>query len=336
MAARKLDLVMADDITLDLDAGLVDGLLDPKSLSVFYGDSGTGKTFVVLDLAAHIACGMKWRDLEVDQGFIVYVAAENPKSILRRIYAWRQDHKPATLPIGIVVSPVNLSPGNTGDTKTLIKLIADLERQPKMIVIDTLARAMRGDENSSEDMGKFVRACEELRDAFECHVMIIHHTGKDQSRGARGSSALRAAVDTEIEISKGRGEFEGVFQISKARDGDMEGREYGFRLEDVQLGANSRGRQVKTAVVRPHIVQKCEEKTKLGSVERIVLDVFEGLARESRGVVSVEAWKLAAFLKLTQERKAQAFDRAANGLVAKGLVIVDGDKAMTFSASMRP
>ena len=32
--------------------------------------------------------------------------------------------------------------------------------------------------------------------------MLVHHTGKDTAKGARGHSLLRAATDTEIEVKR--------------------------------------------------------------------------------------------------------------------------------------
>ena len=74
-----------------------------------------------------------------------------------------------------------------------------------LVVIDTLARAMTGNENAPEDMGRFVAACGRIREACEGHVLIVHHCGKDQARGARGHSSLRAATDVELRGHERRG-----------------------------------------------------------------------------------------------------------------------------------
>jgi hypothetical protein len=55
---KALGVVWADNIELALDKpGLVDGLLGTVAMTVLYGESGSGKTFVAVDLACHIAAG---------------------------------------------------------------------------------------------------------------------------------------------------------------------------------------------------------------------------------------------------------------------------------------
>src|SRR4051794_26781139 len=80
--ADELAHVWADNITLDLGRpGLVDGLLASTGMTVQYGESGSGKTFVALDLGCHVAAGLPWRGMDVEQGVVVYVAAESPESV---------------------------------------------------------------------------------------------------------------------------------------------------------------------------------------------------------------------------------------------------------------
>src|SRR6185369_16098598 len=105
---------------------------------------------------------------------------------------------------------------------------------------------MTGNENSPEDMGRFVSSCDRLREAGECHVMVVHHCGKDTAKGARGHSSLRAATDVEGEVTKGEGGVR-VLTIRKNRDGE-EGAAYAFNLETVELGENAKGRMLTTCV----------------------------------------------------------------------------------------
>jgi hypothetical protein len=245
-APRELSTVWADDIVLELDAGgLVDGLLGITGLTVLYGESGAGKTFVVLDLACHVAAGLPWRGMEVEQGVVVYVAAESPESVKRRLWAWKRHHGVERLPVLVVQSTVDLL---NGDAETLAGLLAGLREKHgrlALVVVDTLARAMTGNENAPDDMGRFVAACGRLREAGETHVLVVHHSGKDAARGARGHSSLRAATDVELEVTSGEGG--GAVRVTKHRD-EAGGAAYGFRLEPVELGTNAKGRTVTTCV----------------------------------------------------------------------------------------
>jgi hypothetical protein len=70
-----------------------------------------------------------------------------------------------------------------------------------LVVVDTLARAMPGvDENSAQEVGLVIAACDAVKEQLQCSVAPIHHTGKDQERGMRGSNAIHGAVDTTLRI----------------------------------------------------------------------------------------------------------------------------------------
>ena len=112
-------MIWADDITLDIDQpGLVDGLLGTTGMTVAYGESGCGKTFVIVDLACHIAAGMPWRDLNIQRGVVVYVAAEAPRSVERSRLGLVRHHGVDHLPLVVVRSSVDLLRG--GDVDAII------------------------------------------------------------------------------------------------------------------------------------------------------------------------------------------------------------------------
>jgi hypothetical protein len=216
-------------------------------MTVLYAESGAGKTFVAVDMACRIATGMPWRGKDVEQGIVVYVAAEAPSSVQRRIYAWRQRHEVEKLPVFVVHSTINLlGPDDTGALTGQIKAIIESRGPVRLIIIiDTLARVMVGNENAPGDMGKFVGACDRIRETTGSHVMVVHHSGKDVARGARGHSSLRAGTDVEMEITKA--DSTGCIRIGKNRDEGDEST-FGFKLEVVELGVNSKGRMVTTCV----------------------------------------------------------------------------------------
>src|SRR4051794_14455624 len=93
LSSPSIATIWADEISIDIEGtGLVDGLLPLTGMSVEYGESGAGKTFCAVDLAGHVATGMPWRGREVEQGIVVYIAAESPESIKRRLVAWKLFH----------------------------------------------------------------------------------------------------------------------------------------------------------------------------------------------------------------------------------------------------
>lgn len=228
---------------------LIKGLLDTRSLSAIYGDSNTGKTFVAMDMALHVAKGLPWAGRKTAAGFVVYLAAEGGAGSFKRVKAWHDEHglDPAQTKFALIPCPVDLR-STEGDTKALVGLIRQEEKRAgestTLLVVDTLSRALAGgDENSSVDMGGFIRNVDAMRSALGCHLMLVHHTGKNAAKGARGWSGLRAAIDTEMEIA------DRELSITKQRDLEpIAG--IRFALEARRVGVDGEGEPLTTCTVR--------------------------------------------------------------------------------------
>jgi archaellum biogenesis ATPase FlaH len=284
-ATRSLCWSWADDLVVDLDAvDLVEGAIPTAGLVVFFGGPGSGKTALAVDLAAHIATGLPWFGRDIAAAPTLYVAAEAPASTERRLVAWKVRHEVAELPLAVVQSTVNLL---AGDATAVLAVAREVERQRgapvALIVIDTLARAMGGDENAAADMSAFVAACDQLREATGAAVVVVHHSGKDEARGARGHSALKGAVDVEIEVTAKEGQPR-VARVAKLRDGP-EGECFAFTLDSVELGEDRRGRMVTSAVVAEveggdFAGGKGMQAGKLTSVGKIAVDALEKVVRD--------------------------------------------------------
>lgn len=252
---RKLPLLYADDIEVVTDTkDFVEDILREEEFSVVYGESNCGKTFLMLDMAMHVALGMDWRDKEVDQGGVIYAALEGGQGTRNRIAAFRDKHNiKQPIPLAIIPTGVNLL-DTDGDVQSLIQAIEDAHAKlgdVKLIVIDTLARAISGgDENSSTDMGRIVINGDIIRQKTGAHICFIHHSGKDAAQGARGHSSLRAAVDTEIEIGRDDKDAPSIVKIVKQREMEMV-TDMGFTLESMELGVNRRGKTITSCVVVP-------------------------------------------------------------------------------------
>ncbi len=235
------------------DGYVVKGLIAPNTLVLVVGGSGSGKTFFTTDLSVHIAAQRPWRGRKVRGGLVVYVALEGAASAENRFAALRDE---AEIPKGIplVQTPVPLNLRDTSDVADLISFVRDNEstygEKCVAIFIDTLSRAMAGgDENAPDDMGALIGGADAVRIATGAAIVLIHHVGKDMERGARGHSSLRAALDTEIEVSV-TAEGQRAAKVTKQRDlpgGD----EFAYRLRQVILGRDEDGDAVTTCVVEP-------------------------------------------------------------------------------------
>ena len=235
-------------------ADFVEDLLTSGGASVIYGPSNCGKSFWILDLAACVATGRAFRDeLEVDQGAVVYVALEGAFGVNNRIEALKRAGRlSADAPLYLCFAPVSLlTAGHADRLAATVKAAAAQSAFPcRLVILDTLARAMAGgDENSGQDMTQAMQSIDAIRAATEAHVATVHHCGKDEARGARGHSSLRAAVDTEIEVSRADGETVSTVRVTKQRDLPT-GEPMPFTLEVVTLGVNRRGRPITSCTVR--------------------------------------------------------------------------------------
>ncbi|WP_287966013.1 AAA family ATPase, partial [Diaphorobacter sp.] len=140
---------------------LVEGVLTAGDGSVLYGDSNSGKTFFVIDMAAAVARGARWMGRNTEPGLVVYLAAESPASVRGRLQAYQRHHGVRVPNFAIVQSPIDLFDGDA-DTEAVIAVVRQLERQRgqkvRLIVGDTLARLSAGaNENAGQDMGLVVR-----------------------------------------------------------------------------------------------------------------------------------------------------------------------------------
>jgi hypothetical protein len=249
-----LPLVFYQDVMPNLDAAdFVEGLLIEGSMAVVYGESNCGKTFFMTDLGLHVAMGKPWRGRDIEHGGVIYCALEGSHGISNRIAAFRAHHKPAErLPFAIIPSAINmLDPA--ADTDLLIETIhiaaSELGVPVRLVVIDTLSRAMAGgNENAPDDMGSLVSNTDKVRQATRAAVAFVHHSGKDTAKGARGHSLLRAATDTEIEILQLDKDSPAVATVTKQRELEIEG-QFPFTLQVIELGNNRRGKPVTSCVV---------------------------------------------------------------------------------------
>ena len=234
-------------------ADFVEGLLLNGGASVIYGASNTGKTFEVLDIAAAVASGRPFRgELEVERGAVVYVALEGRNGAINRIVALRKERLLSEDdPFFLIFEQVALL--EPGHAEKLARSVAEAAKDcgfpVKLVILDTMARAMAGgDENSGADMTSAVKAIDAVRAATGAHVCVVHHCGKDQARGARGHSSLRAAVDTELEVSRNENEKIATVRVTKQRDLPA-GDPMPFSLKVVELGTDRRGRPITSCVV---------------------------------------------------------------------------------------
>lgn len=246
---------------------LLKGFIPSKSFGVVYGQSGSFKSFQVLDWACSIASGIGWMGCKVKSGLVYYIAAEGAGAFRKRVKGWCDVHvEGEEIPnLQTIGSAVDLT--DNSQVSEVIEVIlakAELLGIPvRMVVIDTLARCFGGnDENNASDMGAAIVSCDRIKEATGATVVVVHHSGKDESKGARGSSALRAACDFEYCIKRNDGGNSYTVACTKSKDAE-EPDSVVIDLNVVDLGNKDDEGDPMTTLARPmHMNCVYEAKTK--------------------------------------------------------------------------
>lgn len=249
-----LPLVFSEDVQAgDLKVmQVVEDVLTVGGLSVMYGESNSGKSFLACDMDCAIATGSQWLGKRTVRGAVLYVAGEGAESIKLRVLAWRQHH--ALEPwLAIVPAAVNLL-DKSAQVALVVEACSFVSQHYGApvckITVDTLARSFGGgNENAAEDMGAVIAHADEIRAKTGAHVMFVHHSGKDAAKGSRGHSSLKAATDTEIEVTADEATKTHNAEITKQRDLGSRGERLSARFVVVEMGRDQWGKALTTCVV---------------------------------------------------------------------------------------
>lgn len=177
---------------------MIAGIIPEKALAVVYGPPRSFKSFIVQDMALSVATGKNWMNRKTADGGVLYIAAEGIHGLGKRIKAWMDyyDFPVEDFPFYSYGAAINLAEPSEVD-----KLIRSAPEGLKMIVIDTLNRCMVGlDENSAKDVSAFIKGCDRIQEELGVTVVLIHHSGKDKTKGLRGSTAIEGAADVLIKV----------------------------------------------------------------------------------------------------------------------------------------
>ena len=232
---------------------LIQDVLPRKGFSALFGPPGSFKSFVALDIAHSVATGKAWMGKEVSTpGAVLYICGEGHGGIGARIKALRVHHKTEPgAPVYVIRHQLNLR-SSKEDVQQLqlaiTNLVARTQVRFELVQVDTLARAFGGgNENDSSDMGSFIASLSKIQRLLDCALQIVHHVGKDVTKGLRGHSSLLGALDTELELQRINDGLQdnniagaGNITITKQKDGS-DGAKYGFRMVKVDLDNTNLG-----------------------------------------------------------------------------------------------
>jgi hypothetical protein len=325
--ASRFRLYKASDLAaLPPQTWHVKGLLPHRGLASIYGASGSGKTFIVLDLALHITLGMDWFGRRTTPCPVIYVALEGTGGIRNRILAWEQHHG-ASAPdaFRVVVDPVSL----IGDCVGLSKELQTETLTGGVIFIDTLNQSAPGkDENSSEDMGEIIAAAKTLQSHTGSLVVLVHHTGKDASRGLRGHSSLHAALDAAIEVRKSTAAGR-EWVLAKSKDSEG-GASVPFMLKHVVVDQDPDGADITSCVVEHDVsrVILASKPQPTGAHQIAAYAVVKDLLRRNGSgqvMCTVAVAAVAATLNVQEKRRNERAKLLINTMIKRGVFLHVGD-----------
>jgi AAA domain len=244
---------------------LVKGVMPQVGIGAIFGQSGTFKSFLTLDLLAHISNGREWFGHRVKAAPAVYVPFEGQGGIPNRVKAWRLAQAAqrssealfSVVPpndirsnIAVIMDPINLR--DQADRECLVATLVGNGWAGGVLCIDTLAHASAGIDENSSAMGEMITLFQELQSRLGGVILLIHHSGKNASRGMRGWSGLHAAMDFVIECERPEDSagLLGEFVLTKVKD-DTNGIRTPFKLQSVQIGVDEDGDYVSSLVVWP-------------------------------------------------------------------------------------
>ncbi len=220
------------------------GILPYEGLAAMYGPSASGKSFLGFDLGVAISRGVDWFGIRTTKSTVVYVALEGESGFKNRVAAWELENgRPLPPDMFMVLQPFHIT--KPEDVNELAAAVP----YGSVVIVDTLNRAApTSDENSSKEMGEILEACKHLQELIGGLVLLIHHTGKDTTRGARGHSSFFAALDGAIEVE--RTATQRSWSVAKAKDG-QDGKSVPFDLKLHVLGLDTDGDEITSCTIVP-------------------------------------------------------------------------------------
>lgn len=290
----------------------IKGFLPRAQLAILFGPSGSGKSFLAFDLCAAIARGLdSWNGKRVTKGRVAYLVAEGVPGFRQRIKAYRAEHaiKGSDIDMTIIAGVVP----NLTDEASVARLKADMKAFGPfdLIVFDTFAQVTSGaNENSGEEMSTALKHCREISQVCGAMSLLVHHSGKDDTKGARGWSGLKAAADVELEVKRDKDGAQRSVTITKMKDGE-DNTSQGFKLRTVVMGKDEDGDDITSCVVEYNDAGQVTKAQKLGHNQATLMRALADLQGFNSGQGIEEEKLIAATVELMHLKEGAKQDMRA-------------------------
>jgi hypothetical protein len=267
---------------------LVEDLIFEGDSALIFGASGSGKSFLAVDMGLSIARGVPFLGKPTRKGAVLYQAGEGGKGLVKRLRAYRQQNMVVgDVPFVLLPSRVNLF-SEDGDAQDLLHEIVSWKAvHPDLaaIFIDTLSCASPGaNENSSEDMSRLLAFGDQVQ-KLGVALFWVHHKNAAGDR-ERGHTSLRANVDSAIEVNRDE-EDNRSLKLVKIKDGE-DGEKIGFDLQSVTIGTYDSGKPMTSCVVVPAEVGSSQtgyQLRQLAHGPHLFLTVLDDVIAQKGGMI---------------------------------------------------
>jgi hypothetical protein len=255
---------------------LIKGVVAIGETSSWIAPPGKGKSALQTDISVNIAAGMDWRGYRSKGPHgVVYFAFERGDLVKRRLTAYARRRNLKALPIAVASQIIDLM--HPGCVEIILATILAAEQRFGIrvgyIVIDTFAKGIAaggGDEDKARDQNKCLTNLRRLHERAELHVAIVGHTGKDETRGSRGSNAHPADVDVQVQISGDEIKFARVIKGNDQPEGELTS----FKLASAELGVDEDGDTINTAILSD---EEIKTAPKSASWPRSLTQLFDAI-----------------------------------------------------------
>lgn len=307
---------------------LIKGVFARGETSAWIAPPGGMKSALMAQASICVAAGLDWHGkLNKGAAGVVYFALERADLVQRRLQAHRQRSSLGTLPIAVVGSTVDLmAPATVFRIVTTIKEAEEsFGCSVGLVIFDTFAKLIAaggGDEDKARDQGRVFSNIQRVKEAADIHVAIVGHTGKDESRGMRGSNAALGGADTMHTIS---GDPIRTVMVTKANDGP-EGPLFSFKSEVHEFGVDEDGDMISVNIVSDETTDTVTNATREPKLTANQKTLFAMLHTAGSAGLSLEDWNnQAREAGIGVKRKADLND-IRGALLSKGVVRNYGDR----------
>ena len=281
--AAKFKLVPFEDIKFVASSEwLVKKLLPRQGVAPIFGPSQTFKSFIIADLSFHVALGWEWAGRKVEQGSVVYIAAENGAGTRKRKAGFELAHAdslPECVPFYLVEAAPNLGT-EKNDLQALIASVEAVGVSPAMIVVDTIAQTLGGGEENTTGMQTFLANATALANRFKCCVAPVHHAPLADEKRMRGWSGLYAGVDALVRAERKGDDLVTALTLVKLKD-EEGGVGLTVRLGRIVIGEDEDGDEISTLIVtgietdapKQATAGKAEASTSVPKSRRLLMEV---------------------------------------------------------------